>query len=127
MSFPFNQQSGLILVNAVIEGPSGDVKCCLVLDSGATGTIVSDAILLTAGYDPSLALQHIQVTTASGVMSAPRLPVRKLSALGHDRLVFPVVAHTVPTTSQIHGLLGLDFLRGLTLRIDFRTGLIDLT
>jgi hypothetical protein len=46
--------------------------------------------------------------------------------LGKDRLGLQIIAHTLPSTAVYDGLLGLDFIRGQTLKIDFRTGLIDL-
>lgn len=127
MSTPFNSQSGLVVVGAIAEGPAGKVRCSLAVDTGAGGTVISSAILIMAGIDPSLAQQRIQVTTAGGVVFAPRLPIPKLTALGQDRIAFPVIAHTLPPSSSVEGLLGLDFYRGQTLKIDFRTGLIDLT
>jgi predicted aspartyl protease len=38
-----------------------------------------------------------------------------------------VSGHTLPRNIPIDGLLGLDFLRGLELNINFRTGQITLT
>ncbi len=45
--------------------------------------------------------------------------------LALDRL--PIVCHTLPSSAVIDGLLGLDFLRGQSLTIDFRNGLLTLT
>jgi hypothetical protein len=47
------------------------------------------------------------------------------SPLGQIRILFPVVAHTLPPTTSVDGLLGLDFFRGLELTLDFRAGQID--
>jgi hypothetical protein len=126
MSVPFNSQSGLIIVDAVIQGPNGDTTVPLGLDTGAELTVVSATILVSPGYDLSLAPQHVQMVTASGVLSVPRIPVGRLSALGHDYPGLPVLAHTLPPAASVAGLLGLDILRGKTLKIDFRAGLIDL-
>jgi hypothetical protein len=126
MSFAFDPDDGLILVAAVVEGPIKDTQVSLALDTGAVDTVISDAILLLVGYDPPLAAQQVQATTATGVVSVPRLPVSRLSALGQDRVNFPVLAHTLPPSAGVHGLLGLDFCRGKELKINFRTGLIDL-
>jgi hypothetical protein len=51
----------------------------------------------------------------------------RLNALGKDRFNLLVTVHNLPHTVTVDGLLGLDFFRGQTLKIDFRTGLIDLT
>jgi hypothetical protein len=126
MSVPFNPQSGLILVEAEVEGPNGSHLVIVAVDTGARATLIRKAVLVALGYDPSV-FPYVQMTTASGVLSVPRLPVSRLSALGQDHFGFPVVAHDLPPSAQFQGLLGLDFYCGQTLRIDFRTGLIDLT
>ena len=126
MSVSFNAHSGLILVQAEVEGPYGCAPLTLALDTGARRTLIQEAILLMLGYDPSLSSLRVPIVTASNTLSVPELPVVRVSALGQDRLAFPVLVHTLPPSISFHGLLGLDFLRALTLNIDFRTGLIDL-
>jgi hypothetical protein len=46
--------------------------------------------------------------------------------LGQHRFVFPVIGQTLPPSSGVDGLLGLDFLRDQILTIDFRLGQITL-
>jgi predicted aspartyl protease len=96
------------------------------LDTGATATVVNTALLVIVGYDPATAPVRLQMTTGSGVEYVPRLPVDRISALGQERLEFPVLAHTLPPSASVDGLLGLDFLRNQELNIDFRNGLITL-
>src|SRR5438270_686423 len=127
MSFPFNAQQGLIIVDAVVEGPSGAVTLHLVLDTGASRTLISPALLLAVGLDPALAPQRVQITTGSGVEFVPILPVDRLESLGKARLAMPVLAHTLPPSANFGRLTGVDFLWGSKLDIDFRRGLIDLT
>ena len=127
MNYPFNAQRGLIVIQAEIQGPSGSIVLRLALDTGATGTMINVALLTTIGYDPSLAPDRVQVTTGSGVEYAPRLSVIRIKAMGQERQNFPVLAHTLPPSASIDGLLGLDFLRGQTLRIDFQRGVIVLS
>ena len=57
----------------------------------------------------------------------PRITLDKIVALGQERTHFPVLGHTLPPSAGIDGLLGLDFVRGQTLTVDFRTGTITLT
>jgi hypothetical protein len=42
------------------------------------------------------------------------------------RSFFPVLAYTLPPSLGVDGLLGLDFLRGLNLTLDFREGRMSL-
>ena len=51
----------------------------------------------------------------------------RLSALGKHRFGFRVTAHDLPASVPIDGVLGLDFLDGHVLTIDFRAGTVDLT
>ena len=126
MSFSFNPQRGLIIIHAELEGPSGSAILRLALDTGATSTAINVGMLVSIGYDPSLVPDRIQVTTGSGVEYVPRITLSKVTALGQERVDFSVLCHTLPPSAGIDGLLGLDFLRGQKLTIDFLQGQIKL-
>jgi predicted aspartyl protease len=126
VSHAFNPDRGLVVVQAEVFGPSGSMILRLALDTGATGTLINVAPLAAIGYDPSLAPERVQVTTGSGVEFAPRIIVARMQAMGQERTGFPVLAHTLPPSASVDGLLGLDFLRGQVLSIDFRQGVISL-
>jgi predicted aspartyl protease len=126
MSFPFDAQQGLVIVRAELWGPVGSIVLRLALDTGATGTVVNIGMLVTIGYDPALVPDRIQVTTGSGVEFVPRVTLDKMTALGQERTDFPVLGHTLPPSAGIDGLLGLDFFRGQSLTLDFRTGQVTL-
>ena len=78
------------------------------------------AVLL--GYDPAVSKDRVQVTTGSAVEFAPRILVESIESLGRLRRDFPLLCHTLPPSATVDGLLGLDFMRGGRLVIDFRTG-----
>ncbi|MCI0335779.1 MAG: hypothetical protein L0228_21440 [Planctomycetes bacterium] len=90
-------------------------------------TLVNAAPLVALGYDPALSAHRTQVTTGSGIEFVPELNVAKIEALDLERTDFPVLCHTLPPSAGVDGLLGLDFLRGRRLCIDFRTGEISLS
>ena len=127
MSYSFNPHRGLVVVQAEVFGRSGSIVLRLALDTGATGTMINVAPLATIGYDPSLAPDRVQVTTGSGVEYAPRVSVIRIKAMAQERSNFPVLAHTLPPSASIDGLLGLDYLRRQMLNIDFREGTVSLT
>jgi predicted aspartyl protease len=116
----------LVVIPSEITGPSGTAILRLALDTGATVTLVNTGMLVALGYDPSSAPDRMQVTTGSGVEYAPRVEVRRIRALGRVRTRMPVLAHTLPTSASVDGLLGLDFLRGKRLVIDFRERRVQL-
>jgi predicted aspartyl protease len=126
VSLPFDPQQGLIIVRTELWGPTGSAVLRLALDTGATATVVNIAMLVAVGYDPALAPTRVQVTTGSGVEYAPRVTLSRVLALGQERVDFAVLGHTLPPSAGVDGLLGLDFLRGQSLTVDFRTGHVTL-
>jgi len=122
MSVSFDPEHGLVIVRAQVTGPAGIAVLRLALDSGATRTLINSSLLVAVGYDPAAAHERTEVTTGSGVEFAAKVPVNKIIALGQEREDFSVLAHTLPPSAGVDGVLGLDFLRGLILTIDFRNG-----
>jgi predicted aspartyl protease len=127
MSTSFRSESGIIVVQAELEGPVKNWVLNLALDTGSTRTLINSRILVSTGYDLALSTDRLEITTASGMDFAPLLTISKLKALGRTCRDLPVVGHTLPPSSGVDGLLGLDFLRGLILTIDFRQGTISLS
>jgi predicted aspartyl protease len=126
MSVPFTATEGLIVIPAELFGPAGSAVLRLALDTGATSTVINVAMLVAIGCDPALMRDRVQVTTGSGVEFAARITLDKLTALGRECPGFAVLAHTLPPSAGVDGLLGLDFLRGARLMVDFRAGAITL-
>ena len=62
----------------------------------------------------------------TGTMPEDTAIVLKIVAVGHVRSGFSVLGHTLPPSTGVDGLLGLDFFRGQNLTIDFRTGQVTL-
>ena len=122
----FNAGSGPILVNAEITGPLGSVVLKLVLDTGATMSLINLTTLLSLGFDPDQSAHRISMTTGSTVEVVPLVMLTRLSTLGQHRFGFSVIAHALPTGSTVDGLLGLDFIKNHVLTIDFRAGQITL-
>jgi predicted aspartyl protease len=127
MTFSFDAHQGLIIIQAELEGPSGIAILRLALDTGATGTLINVGMLVSLGYDPSLSPDRVQVTTGSGVEFVPRIRLSKITALGQEEIDFAVLCHTLPPSATVDGLLGLDFLRGQKLTIDFNKAEITLS
>lgn len=65
-----------------VDGPSS-LLIPVVLDTGASLTIVSTELLVRLGYDPATPLlQRQRIVTGSGIEYAPRITVRAATALG---------------------------------------------
>ena len=122
MRLHFDPDEGLIVIPTRLWGQSGDVIVQLALDTGATGSIVNWDILVFLGYDPAIVPERIQMTTGSGVEFVPRIVIDKIQALGQQRQNFPVLCHTLPPSTTVDGVLGLDFFRAKRLVLDFSSG-----
>lgn len=126
MTTPFDLDDHLVIVSATIEGPGGRAIVEMALDTGATKTLIDRDVLASIGYEPDEGSESISVITASGNVDVPIVSVAHLDALEQSKENFPVVAHSLPANAGIEGLLGVDFLRGLRVTIDFREGLISI-
>ena len=126
MKSPFDPTKGLVVVLARLWGPEGDTVARMALDTGATGTLISWDVAVFLGYDPSAVQVRKQITTGSGVEFAPQIPIDRFEALGIKKSNFLVLCHTLPPTAGVHGGLGLDFLRGQRVVLDFRSGMLTL-
>ena len=126
MSIRFDPRGRLIIVPARIHGRDNRETVDLVLDTGATRTIVSREVAQSLGYDPAALEEWAHITTGSGALSVPLLSVEKIEALRKAETNMRVLCHTLPSRAAIDGVLGLDFLRGERLVVDFRAGLLAL-
>ena len=124
--FKFNPEGELIYVKATLVGPKKEFTLRLALDTGASLTTLNTFALVMAGYDPATSPHRVELTTGSGLEYVPYLRIGKITALGQTREDFPVIAHTLPPSATVDGLLGLDFFRDRQLTIDFRKGLLCL-
>ena len=122
----FNRQEGLITLHATICGPLGESSVKLAIDTGASVTVISEEALRLIGYETEAMPRTVRFTTGSQVETAARISLLKITALEQDRDNFSVIAHTLPPSASMDGVLGLDFFRGRVLTLDFQQGEIRL-
>ena len=127
MSERFNPSYGLVVADARLWGPRGPVGLRLALDTGATRSLIRPTSLTLAGYDLSTISTRARISTASATHHAAIISVARITALGCDQRGMAVLAHDMPSGLRLDGLLGLDFLRGRVLSLDFRSGTVDLS
>lgn len=117
------------VVDLLVESADGTSSLLIpvVLDAGASFTIVATEILVQLGYDPANPqLKRQRIVTGSGVEYAPRITVRSAAAIGQKVTNLEVLCHDLPAESGVDGLLGLNFLRRFKLTVRFRKGIIEL-
>jgi predicted aspartyl protease len=125
----FDPSVSSIVVDLLLEAADGrsSLVVPVVLDTGASMTIIANDIMGQLGYDPANpSLGRQRIVTGSGVEYAPRTSVRSATAIGQRVASLDVLCHDLPPESGVDGLLGLNFLRHFKLTIGFRKGIIDL-
>ena len=126
MTLRFDPDGGTILVTAVITGIATEAAARMALDTGANMTMLNSELASNLGYDLETPERMVRIATASGIVRAPQLAIRRVAALGQQRLNFPIICKSLPDGVSVDGLLGLDFFRNQRLTIDFREGTITL-
>ena len=126
MRYQFDSKAGIVLVKTKLYGPRGDVIVNLALDTGATCTLVSWETAVQLGYDPGSLHERTPITTESGVEYCPKMVLNSVEAFGKAVRKLDALCHTLPPTSRVDGLLGLNFLRRFDVRINFRQGYITM-
>jgi len=116
-----------IRIPVVLEGPAGRAVRMFSLDTGASHTAVLPAVLADLGYETFSLPRAGIILTASGSSDAGIARLVSIEALDLRLPDFPILAIDLPQGVRVSGLLGLDFLRGRTLTIDFAAGEIELT
>lgn len=122
----FDRRLASIVVRGRIAGDGEERSVAFLLDAGATYTVVRPSLIDKVGAEPLGDEFSQTIVTASRLESARRYRCSWLAALGQRRDDFLILAHDLPLSAPVDGLLGLDFFRDHRLAIDFRAGTIDL-
>ncbi len=126
MAVPFNPHGGLIIIPVTLGGPQREVIVELALDTGATTSVINQSALEYAGLELDEVGEPAEITTGSGIESVLEVRLGSIHALGKIEADFPILCHNLPPSATVDGVLGLDFLRGECLVIDFLAGLLAL-
>ena len=126
MKYRFDPKAGIILVKTKVSGPRSDAIVNLALDTGATWTLISWETAVLVGYDPASIQQRTAITTGSGIEYCPKLNLLRVEALGKSVSSLEALCHTLPPTSRVDGLLGLNFLRQFNVSLNFKQGYITI-
>ena len=123
-------ENAIILDVALFSATSSEFRNTrLVFDTGASITSISSDSILGLGYDLSNPKYEQPSITASGIIKSKVITLSKLSAIGEIVEDIDVAVQEFPeelTMWDIHGLLGLDFLKHFDVNICFSLGFIDI-
>ena len=86
MTFNFNPQKSFVSVHGLLVGPSGTRLVSFALDTGATLSILSEATLLSVGYDLGATTRVHRIETGVGAITLPEIEVQELLRRGEIEL-----------------------------------------
>lgn len=99
----------------------------MVLDTGATYSVVPWHVVESLGYNPGASKEWVYITTASSSLHAPVIELDAISILGKRVSKSKVVVPNLPESSHVDGLLGLSYLKHFRILIDFPNGFLDIS
>jgi predicted aspartyl protease len=132
-SFDLVHEDDLIVVTAYIKlhGKNNYYPLSLVLDTGASHTVIDFNMLLLAGYDRSLRLKkNVKVQTASKIIDADKFRLDEIKVLDRPMKDFEITTYDFLMQDDLlayDGVLGLDFFRNTELLIDFKKSELTIT
>jgi hypothetical protein len=120
MKFPFSldESYNTIVVDVLLDG--FDLR--LMVDTGASHTVIDLTTLLINGYSFSQRRKEVKVETAKGIASAHVFEVKSLEGLGIKHNNFEVCSYDFlgnGILSEYDGVLGIDFFFKNKICIDF--------
>jgi Aspartyl protease len=127
MKYKFSRKSedDLIVVTTYLKvyRKSTYYPLSLVLDTGASHTVIDLNMLLVAGYSKSLKLnKEVKIQTANKIIDADKMIVEELKILDKSTMNFEITTYDFLAQDDLldyDGVLGLDFFQGTKLNIDF--------
>jgi hypothetical protein len=120
MTFPFSldESYNTIVVDVLLDG----FELKLMVDTGASHTVIDLTTLLINGYSFSQRKKEVKIETAKGVASAHVFEVKLLESLGIKQKSFEVCSYDFlgnGILSEYDGVLGIDFFFNNKICIDF--------
>ncbi|MEI7998951.1 MAG: retropepsin-like aspartic protease [Candidatus Omnitrophota bacterium] len=102
---------------AEIIGPKQNFSLKMIVDTGATYTMIPKFAAVIIGID--LQGRNIKIATGTKVERATLVNIPLFRAFGVEFRNFPVLVHDLPPQIKADGLLGLNFLKKSKAIIDF--------
>jgi len=123
VSIPFEKQGQVVVIEAMLNGKT---PAKLVVDTGATYTMISAATAKELDIDRSGNERRLSIQTANGTIQAPLTSLESINVGGMEMKNLTAVIHDVVPNSQLAGLLGLNFLSNFRMDIDTQKGVLHL-
>ena len=122
-SIPFEKRGQVVVVEVMLNKT---VPAKLVVDTGATYTMISAAMAKELSIDPQQTQRTMPFQTANGVIQAPLTNLESVTLGGMEIKNLTAAIHDAVPSAQVAGLLGLNFLTNFRLDIDTDKGILHL-
>ena len=122
-SVPFEKRGQVVVVEVMLNN---SVPARLVVDTGATYTMISAATAKELSIDPHRVPRTMPFQTANGVIQAPLTNLESVTVGGMEIKNLTAAIHDAVPSAQVAGLLGLNFLSNFRLDIDTEKGILHL-
>ena len=122
-----NPSVSLLVAYALFKGPRDSKILRMVVDTGATTTVIPPKVAVAIGCDPARSRRRISIITAIGTEYMPVVTIPLIAGLGQNVQSLAVACHDLPPESTVDGLLGIDFLSHIQAFQQFHTAIFRLT
>jgi clan AA aspartic protease (TIGR02281 family) len=122
-SVPFEKHGSVVIVRASLNGKA-PVK--LILDTGASFTMISSATAKQLDIDMNRNTRSMPFQTANGMIEAALINLDSISVAGLEMKNLTAAVHDALPDPEVAGLLGLNFLTNFRLDIDSEKGFVHL-
>ncbi len=122
-SIPFEKHGSVVIVKAMLNGKA-PVK--LILDTGASFTMISSGVAKQLDIDTEQSARTMPFQTANGMIQAALINLETISVAGLELKNLTAAVHDGLFDSEVAGLLGLNFLTHFRLDIDSEQGVVHL-
>ncbi len=117
----------IVLKQVEVDGPDSTSRVDLLLDTGASVTILSRSVLESAGYNLEGLKDSLKLVTGNGSIELPMIRVDALRFGVHEVHDLVVGVHDIPGVGNIEGLLGVNALRHFRTVLDYPQGYMEIT
>jgi clan AA aspartic protease (TIGR02281 family) len=120
----FDARQDLIYIEGTIASATKQLEVRLVLDTGASQTLIVPDIIEKLGYSARDAETRTSITSAVGREHGYIVRVARFATLGFAMSNFAVNVFDLAERESIHGLVGMNFLRRFNYQVRSSEGRI---
>jgi clan AA aspartic protease (TIGR02281 family) len=120
-SIPIQKNGAIVVVDATLNGKT---PAKLIVDTGASFTMISTAIAKEVGINLDGTRRTVTFQTANGVIEAPLADLESVTVGGMEVKNLTAAIHDALPNTAVAGLLGLNFLSNFRMDIDTEKGVL---